>query len=296
MKKTFAVLSGLVFLMFFAVIVNAMEITANPTVLGQLIYVADQSDTVSTGSTLDINRLRVGVSAEPHEKVTAKASFEFTNNLSPLTAGLGGRGGTSAESALVSGSISRVVDMYVDISLTDEIDLLIGQMPVGIGLENTTDEYSQPTINYSQMVGNIHPGRDRGVVLTGKTSEIFNWSFAILQSFGMEPAAGTVDINGYITGAKNDSNDRKAVLLALGVKPVETVYFEGYYLDDETTGPPATVGNSDIKVFGFTFDYKYAGFRLSSEYGELKYKPDTITGLTTNKAKDWYITGSYAFP
>ncbi|MEW5946725.1 MAG: porin [bacterium] len=277
------------------VTVGDKELKADIGVLGQLVYVSDKSDQI-VSDTFDVNRLRISIDSQPADAVKVKASLEESGNLSPLTPGLGGLGGRYGESSGAAGS--RLVDLYVDLTYLDWVTVRAGQFPLPMGLELTADEYGLETINYSQLTSAfVH--RDRGIMFFGDAGddEIFDWAIGVVNGAGAETAAALA-ISGAVTGAVNDTNDRKDWFALLGVTPISNLYFESWYYDGTTTCVAGVCNatqttSSDIDLWGLALDWSYYNFRFAGEYAQLKY---SNAAAFTMKQKDWYLHGSYKIP
>jgi phosphate-selective porin OprO/OprP len=105
-----------------------------------------------------------------------------------------------------------LVDAYVDVSFAKFANLRFGQFYVPFGVESTTSTADLDTINRSQPVEKMAPGRDIqtlgrdvGVIMTGKVS-IFDYSLGLFNGAGANKA---------------DTNDEKDFAGRLGVKPLD---------------------------------------------------------------------------
>ena len=105
-----------------------------------------------------------------------------------------------------------LVDAMVDVVFAEYADLRFGQFRVPFGAENDTSSAELDTINFSQPVSKLAPGRDVGTMgrdvgamLTGQVS-VFDYSLGLFNGAGAN---------------KTDTNDAKDFAGRVGVKPFD---------------------------------------------------------------------------
>ncbi|MCX6564958.1 MAG: porin [Candidatus Aminicenantes bacterium] len=147
-----------------------------------------------------------------------------------------------------------LVDAMVDVIFAEYANLRFGQFMVPFGVESVTSTADLDTINRSQPVDKLAPGRDIGtlgrdvgVMMTGKVS-VFDYSVGLFNGSGANKA---------------DTNDEKDFAGRVGVKPVDFLtvgasLYKGKYnsvvgaaLDRrDRTGIDAAVALGDVSLKG----------------------------------------------
>lgn len=238
--------------------------------LAQLNY--NWSEQTGSNDGLDLQRLRLNISAAPAEKVKFYTSIESTDNISGLANGAGG-----ARNAIMDGiADSRIVDLYADITYLDWVTVRVGQFALPNSYEMNTAEYDLETINYTMGAG-MFGTRDRGFLFSGQpVPDILKMSVWAVNGVGA------------ITGAGNNDDDLSNYGLQFDWKALESLSFKlwGAWQND------SAMGNTDQNAFGLGADYKYAGFHLCAEYNDA----DTEAGAADVETNQWAILLGYEIP
>lgn len=268
----------------------------------------EQNANIGSGNdTIDINRLRINLSAMPAEKIKLYAALEGTSNISGTAKGAAGAPNVMydtpnevptdndiADTLLNMDGVadSRLVDLYADISYVDWVSLRVGQFPLPISYELNTPEFDLETINYTMAAG-IFGKRDRGFVLSGSpVPDVLKLSLAVTNG------------NGAITGASNDDDDLSNFALQVDWKIIPGLSGKlwGAWAQDsiQTNGIAVVNSNNDTDAFGLGVDYKYEGFHLSAEYNDasIKVNPATLAANTSDDQDitEWNLTLGYTIP
>lgn len=168
-----------------------------------------------------------------------------------------------------------LLDAQVEMNFIPQAQLKIGQFKVPFSLENLTSSSALDTINRSQTVENLCPGRDIGasgrdigITLNGQFSW-FDYSFGIFNGSGIN-----------IT----DLNDHKDIAARLAFRPVGFLSiglsrYDGRYSSNQ--GAPA-------------FERERTGIDIFYVQGALAIKGEYIHGKDEQtKRSGWYIHGNY---
>jgi len=225
--------------------------------LAQLSY--SWSQVTGSNDGFDTARLRINLAAKPAEHVSAYASIEGTDNVSPT-------------------ADSRIVDMYVDLTYLPWVSARIGQFATPNSYELNTNEYNLDTIRYSQGVG-VYSMRDRGVALSGQPIKELGWVI-----FGLN-GVGTV------TGANDNNNDSALYGGQLNWQALSNLSFKLWGLSTNDTGLVAGADQKEDAI-GFGGDFKYEGFHV---YGELNDGNKKVAGVK-NDMTEYVVTGTYTIP
>jgi hypothetical protein len=168
-----------------------------------------------------------------------------------------------------------LVDAIVEFSLSSHLTLRIGQFKVPFSLENLTSSSSLDTINRSQPVEKLCPGRDIGslgrdigAMVNGKFSKV-EYSIGIFNGSGINKA---------------DSNKQKDigarfVLHSLNFIQVAAAFYKGQYTSDAGEGPLRR-DRSGIEIF-----LERLRFSLKGEYIFAKDDRTSRNG--------WYVQAGY---
>lgn len=213
---------------------------------GQFRYT--QSDSTIDGFT--VKRLRAGLSGDILKNIRFKFQFETTK-------------------------VPILLDAQVDIGLYPWLTLRIGQFKVPFSVENLISASDQDTINLSQPVEALCPGRDIGA--SGRdigAALMANFSF-IEGTFSLVNGSG---IN------RADANDHKDVVGRIVVKPADFLRIGASLYDGETflvpTYEPVQRGRTGLEVLLVD-----PSFSLRGEY--ISATDDTV------KSDGWYVQGGY---
>lgn len=137
-----------------------------------------------------------------------------------------------------------LLDAQVEFDLTSRLTLRIGQFKVPFSLENLTSSSALDTINRSQTVEKLCPGRDIGsqgrdigAILIGKFSKI-EWTLGVFNGSGIN---------------KVDANEQKDIAGRLAFQPLNFLtlavsFYDGRY--SPASGiPPTTRDRMGIEIF-----------------------------------------------
>jgi phosphate-selective porin len=170
-----------------------------------------------------------------------------------------------------------LLDAEVEIHFNPQLRLRFGQFKVPFSLENLTSSSALDTINRSQTVENLCPGRDIraagrdiGVSLNGRFSGI-EYSIGIFNGSGINKA---------------DTNDRKDIAARLVFYPVSSLvlglsHYRGGY-SSEQDDPILDKNRTGLEI-------AFVQERLSVK-GEYIFARDDET-----KKYGWYVQGVYEF-
>ncbi len=246
--------------------------------LVQFIYSWDEA---GGDDQLDVQRLRINLTAKPAEKITVNASYEVGANTSGISPTWPFWKAAGARNVQNDGTADgQIVDLYADFNYLEHVTLRVGQFPLPNSYELNTREYDLETIQYSQGVGTFGK-RDRGgAIFADPTKEL-------------SLTGWIVNGDGAITGTSKDDDDRTGVGLQLDYLPID--FFSMKIWGDWDEQASATTSASDMKEdsFGLGFDYAIHGFHLFSEYNDMNKKTG---GVKTSDITEWYIHASYRIP
>ncbi|MGB9892892.1 MAG: porin [Candidatus Saccharicenans sp.] len=152
---------------------------------GQFLFVGSQEQP----DTFSIRRARLSLGGRPLQNLTLKLQVDLSK--SPI-----------------------LMDALVELSLRDEFNLRIGQFKVPFSLESTTSASELLTINRSQPVELLAPGRDNGAAGRDIGALVFGHLGLFDYALGLVNGAG---IN------KKDDNNHKDWVGQLTVSPIKKV-------------------------------------------------------------------------
>lgn len=168
-----------------------------------------------------------------------------------------------------------LLDGLIEVSFRPQLKLTLGQFKVPFSLENLTSSSALDTINRSQTVENLCPGRDIrasgrdiGITLNGQFSWI-NFSFGIFNGSGINSP---------------DLNSHKDVAARLAFHPVGFLSvglsrYDGRYSPSEEAS---------------AFERERTGIDIFYVQGAFTFKGEYIFGRDEHTKKSgWYIHGSY---
>lgn len=166
-----------------------------------------------------------------------------------------------------------LLDVLVDLRLTDQIGLRFGQFKVPFSLENLTSSADLDTINRSQTVELLCPGRDSkskgrdiGIALTGRLSKL-EYALGVFNGSGINKTDDNKhkDLAGRMVFSPSD-------FLSLGMAHYRGVYFPG-------PNAPSS-------------DKRRTGIEASFDMGRVSLKGEYIFGKDGGVSKrGWYLHG-----
>ncbi|MGB4704249.1 MAG: porin [Candidatus Saccharicenans sp.] len=167
-----------------------------------------------------------------------------------------------------------LLDAMAEVNITRGINFRLGQFLVPFSLENSTSAGQLLTINRSQVVEKLAPGRDTGTAGRDIGAVAYGSYSSVHYAIGL--------VNG--TGAnKKDDNDHKDLVARIAFKPIE-----GFSLGVSIYNGRrfSTAAAMDLKRnrYGFDLTWLLAPFYLQAEYIMAK-------DHTTEKS-GWYILGA----
>lgn len=170
-----------------------------------------------------------------------------------------------------------LLDIQVEMQFFEQVGLHLGQFKVPFSLENLASSASLDTINRSQTVERLCPGRDSknkgrdiGIAITGHFS-VLEYSLGIFNGAGIN---------------RTDDNSSKDVAGRLVFSPLDSLslgvaHYEGKY------------GSSSG---GAQFDKKRTGLELYFSRDKITLKGEFIFGKDGLIKKDgWYVQGGFDF-
>jgi phosphate-selective porin len=168
-----------------------------------------------------------------------------------------------------------LLDAKVEITFSPHARLILGQFKVPFGLENLTSSSALDTINRSQTVENLCPGRDIGtqgrdigVALSGKLSRI-EYNLGVFNGDGSN---------------RTDTNEKKDLVARLGFSPFDflTLSLSHYQGKSTLFGGDSVV---DRDRTGVDIYFVYEQISLKGEYISARdYRADRY---------GWYVQGGY---
>lgn len=168
-----------------------------------------------------------------------------------------------------------LLDAKVEITFSSHAKLTFGQFKVPFSLENLTSSSALDTINRSQTVENLCPGRDIraqgrdiGVVLSGRFSRI-EYSLGVFNGEGSNRA---------------DTNEKKDLVARLGFSPFNFITFSLSHYQGKST---LFVGDSVV-------DRDRTGIDIFLVHEQISVKGEYIAARDYQTDKyGWYIQGGY---
>lgn len=150
-----------------------------------------------------------------------------------------------------------LVDAMVDVVFAEYADLRFGQFRVPFGVENDTSSADLDTINFSQPVSKLAPGRDVGTMgrdvgamLTGRIS-VFDYSLGLFNGAGAN---------------KTDTNDEKDFAGRVGVRPFDFL----------TVGASLYKGKADAAAGAPLIRRDRTGIHAGVSFGDVSLKGELI--------------------
>lgn len=168
-----------------------------------------------------------------------------------------------------------LLDAKVEITFSPHAKLTLGQFKVPFSLENLTSSSALDTINRSQTVENLCPGRDIraqgrdiGVVLSGKFSRI-EYSLGVFNGEGSNRA---------------DTNEKKDLVARLGFSPFDFITFSLSHYQGKST----LFGGDSVA------DRDRTGIDIFLVHEQISVKGEYIAARDYQTDKyGWYIQGGY---
>lgn len=169
-----------------------------------------------------------------------------------------------------------LLDALAEVIFRQEINLRLGQFLVPFSLENLSPTSELLTINRSQTVEKLAPGRDNGAIGRDIGLAMFG-SYSIF-----EYTTGLVNGSGL---NKTDTNDHKDFVGRLVARPLKeiSVGFSVYNGRQTVAGNPANLLRNKT---GLELAVNYRRFNLRAEY--IQARDDQI------KKQGWYVLGAYS--
>jgi phosphate-selective porin OprO/OprP len=170
-----------------------------------------------------------------------------------------------------------LLDAKVEITFSPHAKLTFGQFKVPFSLENLTSSSALDTINRSQTVENLCPGRDIGtqgrdigVVLSGKFSRI-EYNLGVFNGEGSNRA---------------DTNEKKDLVARLGFSPFDFLNLSLSHYQGKST----LFGGDSV------VDRDRTGIDIFLVYKQISVKGEYISARDYQTDKyGWYIRGGYYF-
>jgi hypothetical protein len=170
-----------------------------------------------------------------------------------------------------------LLDAIVEFTLSQNFSLRIGQFKVPFSTENLTSGSDLDTINRSQTVEKLCPGRDIGSQGRDIGATILG-KFSIVEcTVGVFNGAGT---------NKADINSQKDFGGRLAVKPTDFLTLAGAFYDGRHSSASGAEPVTRDKV-GFELLFNYSAFSVKGEF--IQAKDDKIS------KRGWFVQGGYFF-
>jgi hypothetical protein len=185
----------------------------------------------NTEDTFSVRRARLSLSGEPLKKLRFKIQADLTR--SPI-----------------------LIDALAEILLVEKLSLRVGQFPVPFSLESITSAGDLLTINRSQAVEYLAPGRDNkasgrdiGAVISGRFS-FLDYSLGLLNGSGIN---------------KKDDNNHKDFSGRFIIRPNKdfAAGFSVYNGRQTVAGVPGDLARNR---YGFEGNWHYRSVHLSTEF------------------------------
>lgn len=175
-----------------------------------------------------------------------------------------------------AGAAPRLDDAFIEDDRRSYLIGRLGQFKVPFSLEMLTSDTEIITIERSEVVNQISPGRDAGISFSGiLTDGMIAYSVGIFN--GHQPNAATTYATGsFIDAGKNKTNDNNQMMLTgrITVKPIEGVSVGLSALKEDSKA-------NDHQAYGIEAQAKYpnTGCTLQAEYLSQKYNDKTSDGF-----------------
>lgn len=169
-----------------------------------------------------------------------------------------------------------LLDALAEVTFRPEFNFRAGQFLVPFSLENVTPTSELLTINRSQTVEKLAPGRDNGAIGRDIGMAVFG-SYSIF-----EYTAGLVNGSGI---NKTDNNDHKDFVGRLVARPLKEISI-GLSVYNGRQTVPGNPTNLLRNKLGLELAVNYQRFNLMAEF--IQAKDDLI------KKQGWYALGAYS--
>lgn len=167
-----------------------------------------------------------------------------------------------------------LLDALAEVTLNPLINFRAGQFLVPFSLESTTSAGQLLTINRSQAVDRLAPGRDNRSAGRDLGLVVFGSYSIIKYTFGLVNGAG---IN------KKDDNDHKDLAARITFHPLQELAFGFSFYDGRSFEASSSV-NLLRNRYGLEFSWHQAPFQLQAEYIKVR---DHMT-----EKFGWYLLGA----
>ncbi|HKV26827.1 MAG TPA: porin [Candidatus Acidoferrales bacterium] len=175
------------------------------------------------GSTFQVRRGRLIIEGDVHKRASYKIQVETLNSPSLL-------------------------DAYLQLKPRSYANFTFGQFKIPFSQESLISSSDLLTVERSQVVNNLVPGRDigsQGRDIGGKFSGSLNFS----DSWGVDYAVGVFNGAGI---NKKDDNNRKDVGVRLSVRPLQGLALSGDYYNG-TSGPTEIARDREDAEIAYTY-------------------------------------------